>query len=52
MTEVQYFHCVFVFADLVVHENGAMEELAHARAFPCGAPDAGKAPQLFHMIKQ
>ncbi len=52
MTEVQHLHGVLVFADLVVHENGAMKELALARAFPCGATDAGKAPQKFHMIKQ
>jgi hypothetical protein len=52
MTEVQYFHDVFVFADLVVHENGAMKEFAHPRAFPCSATDAGKAAQQVHMIKQ
>jgi hypothetical protein len=50
--EVKYFHRAFVFADLVVNQNGTVKKFAHSLSFSDWATHVGKAAQQFHMIQQ
>jgi hypothetical protein len=45
LTEVEYLQEVFVFANVIVNENGTVQELSYPRAFPNRASHTGKARQ-------
>lgn len=52
MPKVKHFHETLIFADLVVDQNRAMQQLANARPFSDGASHAGKASQQVHVVEQ
>jgi len=52
VTNMKNFHNVLVFAELVVHEDGAVRQLPHSRSLANDAAHAGKTRQQSNVVQQ
>lgn len=52
MPEMQNFHLLLVFSELVIHQDWAMRKFPHTRPLADGGAHVGKASQQFDMVQQ
>jgi len=52
MANMKNFHNAFVFAELVVNDDGAVRQLPHSGSLANDAAHAGKTRQQFDVIQQ
>jgi hypothetical protein len=52
MPEMQNFHLLLVFSELVIHQNGAMRKFPHTRPLADGGAHVGETSQQFNVVKQ